>query len=246
MWRPPARCAPLTCTSACCAGSSSTIGSGSAASPRPSAAKPRSTAAIATANGILSRKASSGTTRLSVRERALQAPLRFGERLLEVAQLFTEAEANVVRQPEVVSRDEQHAVLGPHPLHQVEGADRLAVAYETDRSRLRRMPAEGVAEALQPRLEHRIVGAEDRPGALPHPLAPPPPQHTPPPRERARGDDPTDPEAGQPVGLGKAVDDDHPLVAAPEGGGRRAVPLRALIHSAGGQDRKSTRLNPSH
>src|ERR1041385_7708476 len=125
-------------------------------------------AAIATANGILSRKASSGTTRISVRERALQAPLRFGERLLEVAQLFTEAEANVVRQPEVVSRDEQHAVLGPHPLHQVEGADRLAVAYETDRSRLRRMPAEGVAEALQPRLEHRIVGAEDRAGALEH------------------------------------------------------------------------------
>src|SRR2546426_3606655 len=173
MWRPPARCAPFTCTSACCSRSSSTIGSGRAASPRPSARKPRSTAAIATLKGTLSRNASSGTTRISVGKHALQTALGLGERFLKVAQLLPEAEADVVRQPEVVARDEQHAVIGPHLLHQVEGADRLAVAHQTDRPRLWRVPAEGVAEPLQPLLDHRVVGAEDAAGArehlLPHP-----------------------------------------------------------------------------
>src|SRR5437667_1209569 len=173
MCRPPARCAPLTCTSACCSRSSSTIGSGRAASPRPRARKPRSTAAIATAKGILSRNASSGTTRISIGEHALQTPLGLGERFPKVVQLLPEAEADVVRQPEVVARDEQHAVLGPHLLYQVEGADRLTVAHETDRPRLRGVPAECVAETLQPLLDHGIVEAEDPAGArehlLPHP-----------------------------------------------------------------------------
>src|SRR6184192_721944 len=161
MCRPPARCAPFTCTSACCSRSSSTIGSGSAASPRPSARKPRSTAAIATLKGTLSRNASSGTTRISVGEHALQTTLGLGERFLKVAQLLPEAEADVVRQPEVIARDEQYAVIGPHLLHQVEGADRLAVAHEANRPRLRGVPAERVAEPLQPLLDHRVVRAED-------------------------------------------------------------------------------------
>src|SRR5437016_3395818 len=161
MCRPPARCAPFTCTSACCSESSSTIGSGSAASPRPSARKPRSTAAIATAKGILSRNASSGTTRISVGEHPLQTPLGLGERFPKVVQLLPEAEADVVRQPEVIARHEQHAVLGPHLLYQVERADCLAVAHETDGPSLRGVPAERVAEALQPLLDHRVVGAED-------------------------------------------------------------------------------------
>src|SRR5713101_983422 len=112
MCRPPARCAPLTCTSACCSRSSSTIGSGSAASPRPSARKPRSTAAIATPKGILSRNASSGTTRISVGKHALQTPFGLGERFPEMVQLLPEAEPDVVRQTEVIAGYEQHVVLG--------------------------------------------------------------------------------------------------------------------------------------
>src|SRR5881392_4220247 len=138
MWRAPLRCAPLTCTSARSAGSSTTIGSGSTASPSASARKPRSIAPIAVTNETLSRNASSGTTRMSVGEHALQAALRLREASLEM-----------------VARHEQHAVLGPHPLHQVEGADALAVLHQADRSRLRRVPAERVAEALQPPLDHR-------------------------------------------------------------------------------------------
>src|SRR5260370_34788764 len=121
MCRPPARCAPFTCTSACCSRSSSTIGSGSAASPRPRARKPRSTAAIAALKGTLSRNASSGTTRISIDEHALQASLGLGERFPDVVQLFPEAEAEVVRQPEAIARDEQHVMLGPHLLHKVHG-----------------------------------------------------------------------------------------------------------------------------
>src|SRR6266436_2147359 len=168
MCRPPARCAPLTCTSACCSRSSSTIGSGSAASPRPSARKPRSTAAIATLKGILSRNASSGTTRISVGKHALQTPFALGERFPEMVQLLPEAEPDVVRQTEVIAGYEQHVVLGPHLLHQVECADRLTVAHQTDRPRLGRMPAEGIAEAPQPLLDHRVVGAQDAAGAREH------------------------------------------------------------------------------
>src|SRR5438477_104029 len=135
MCRPPARCAPFTCTSACCSGSSNTIGSGSAASLRPSARKPRSTAAIATLKGTLSRNASSGMTRISIREHALQPALGLGERFPKVVQLLPETEPDVVRQPEVIARHEQHVVLGPHLLHQIEGADRLAVAHQADRPR---------------------------------------------------------------------------------------------------------------
>src|SRR2546422_8080333 len=118
MCRPPARCAPFTCTSACCSRSSSTIGSGSAASPRPRARKPRSTAAIATLKGILSRNASSGTTRISVGEHALQTPLGLGERFPKVVQFLPEAEPDVVRQTDVIAGYEQHSVLVPHPLPQ--------------------------------------------------------------------------------------------------------------------------------
>src|SRR2546423_7144872 len=138
MWRAPLRCAPLTCTSARSAGSSTTIGSGSTASPSASARKPRSIAPIAVTNETLSRNASSGTTRMSVGEHALQAALRLREGSLEVVDVLAEPESDVVRQAEMVARHEQHAVLGPHPLDQVEGADALAVLHQADRSRLRR------------------------------------------------------------------------------------------------------------
>src|SRR2546427_8008765 len=111
MWRAPRRWAPFTCTSACCSASSTTIGSGRVASPRPRARNPRSTAFTATAKGIRSRNASSGTTRISVREHALQAALRLRQRLLEVVQLFAVAEADVVGQPEMLAgheRSEEH------------------------------------------------------------------------------------------------------------------------------------------
>src|SRR6266516_4350533 len=73
MCRAPRRCAPFTCTSARCSASSRTIGSGSVASPSARARNARSTALTATAKEILSRNASSGTTRISVGEHALQA-----------------------------------------------------------------------------------------------------------------------------------------------------------------------------
>src|SRR3989440_9915774 len=151
MWRAPLRCAPLTCTSARSAGSSTTIGSGSTASPSASARKPRSIAPIAVTNEPLSRNASSGTTRMSVGEHALQAALRLREGSLEMADLLAEPESDVVRQAEMVARHEQHAVLGPHPLHQVEGADALAVPHQADRSRLpRAAPAQGAGAPPPP------------------------------------------------------------------------------------------------
>src|SRR5256712_1742573 len=176
MWRAPRRWAPFTCTSACCSASSTTIGSGRVASPRPRARNPRSTAFTATAKGIRSRNASSGTTRISVREHALQAALRLRQRLLEVVQLFAVAEADVVGQPEMLAGHEQHAVLGAHPLDHVERARRLSVFHETDRAGLGRVPAERVPEALQPALEDGVVRLEDAAGALSPLLAPARPQ----------------------------------------------------------------------
>src|SRR2546426_12022901 len=172
MWRAPRRWAPFTCTSACCSASATTVGSGSVASPRPRARNPRSTAFTATAKGIRSRNASSGTTRISVREHALQAALRLRQRLLEVVQLFAVAEADVVGQPEMLAGHEQHAVLGAYPLDHVERARRLAVFHETDRAGLGRVPAERVPEALQPALEDGVVRLEDAAGAPSPPLAP--------------------------------------------------------------------------
>src|SRR5690242_9524987 len=170
MYRAPARCAPFTWTSACCSRSSITRGSGSEASRMPSARKPRSTAAIATLKGTLSRNASSGMTRISVGERPLQTSLRFGQRFLEMAQLLPEAETDMVRKPEMITWHEQHAVLGAQLLDQIERADRLAVLHEADRSRLGRLPREGVAEALEPSLEHGIVRPQDATRALEHAL----------------------------------------------------------------------------
>src|SRR5213076_2891876 len=236
MWRAPLRCAPFTCTSARSPGSSTTIGSGSTASPSASARKPRSTAPTATVNETLSRNASSGTTRISVREHALQAPLRLGERRFEVVQLLAEPESDVVRQAEMVPRHEQHAVLGAHPLHQIEGADPLAVLHQADRSGLRRVPAERVTEPLEPALDHRVVRPEDSARALEHAFAHPRlERHGGEVIARAGGPDggvvvpgprlageprwthhPADPQAWQAVRFREAVHDDHALVAAPE------------------------------
>src|SRR5256886_1761537 len=166
MCRAPRRCAPFTCTSARCSASSRTIGSGSVASPSARARNARSTALTATANEILSRNASSGTTRISVDEHALQAALRLGKRLLEVVQLLAEAEADVIGQTEMIARHEQHAMLGAHLLDELERGDRLAVLHETNGAGARRMPGKGIPEALQPRLEHGIVRLEDAPRAL--------------------------------------------------------------------------------
>src|SRR5205809_6564304 len=64
---------------------------------------------------------------------------------------------------------EQHAVLGAHPLDHVERAQRLAVLHKTDGAGLRRVPAERVPEALEPALEHRVVGVEYAAGTLEEP-----------------------------------------------------------------------------
>src|SRR2546425_6770788 len=150
MWRAPRRWAAFTCTSACCAASSTTIGSGSVASPSASARKPRSTACTATANESLSRNASSGTTRISVGEHALQAALRLRQRLLKVVQLFAVTEPDVIGQSEMIARHEQHAVLGAHPLDELERAHRLAVLHETDGTGQRRVAAGRGSARLSP------------------------------------------------------------------------------------------------
>src|SRR3989454_567927 len=253
MWRAPRRWAPFTCTSPESSPSSITSGSGRVASPSARARNPRSTAATVAAMESLSRNASSGTTRISVGEHPPEAPLRLRQRLLEVLQLLAVAEPEVVGKAEVLAGNEQHAVLGAHLLHELQRAHRLAVLHEADRPRLRRLPAEGVAEALEPLLEHRIVGLEDAPRALeqlvPHPglerhggevvrraggadrgVVVPRPRLG---REGWRGDDPADAQARQAVGLGETVHRDHPLVATPEGGRRLAIELRALVHLVG-------------
>src|SRR2546427_12974500 len=249
MWRAPRRWAAFTCTSACCAASSTTIGSGSVASPSASARKPRSTACTATANESLFRNASSGTTRISVGEHALQAALRLRQRLLKMVQLLAVTEPDVIGQTEMIARHEQHAVLGALSLDQLERAHRLAVLHETDGSGQRRVPAEAVSEALQPLLEHGIVRVEDAAGALEQLLAHPRLERrggevvagagradggvvVPRPRvRRERGwcHDPADPQAGQSVRLGQPVDHDDALVAAPERRRGGAVPLSALV-----------------
>src|ERR1700740_2474541 len=144
MWRAPFKCAPFTCTSACCSRSSSTMGSGSAASPSPSARNARSAAAIATENGILSRNASSGTTPIQAGDRSLQPPLGLTQRFPEMMELFAETEPQVVRQAEMLPRNEQHAMLCPHSLDQVEAVDLRAVLDEADGPGLRGVPAERV------------------------------------------------------------------------------------------------------
>src|SRR5437660_7734204 len=234
MCRAPRRCAPFTCTSACCSASSTTIGSGSVASPSAKARNARSTALTATAKEILSRNASSGTTRISVDEHALQAALRLGQRLLEVVQLLAEAEADVIGQTEMIAWHQQHAVLGAHLFDELEARNRLAVLHQADGAGLGRMPGEGVPEALEPGLEHGVVRLEDAPRALEQLIAHsglerdggemvarargadggvvvPRPRLR---RERRRRGDPADPPPGQAGCLGEAV---H--CAAPIGGG---------------------------
>src|SRR5213080_2549854 len=132
MCRAPHRCPPITCTPARCSARPTTTGSRSVAPPSASASNTLSTARTATAKEILSRNASSGTTRISVGEHALQAALRLGQRLLEVVQLFAVAEADVIGQTEMLARHEQHGVLGAHFLHEFERGDRLAVLHETN------------------------------------------------------------------------------------------------------------------
>src|SRR2546427_5313490 len=180
MWRAPRRWAAFTCTSACCAASSTTIGSGSVASPSASARKPRSTACTATANESLFRNASSGTTRISVGEHALQAALRLRQRLLKMVQLLAVTEPDVIGQSEMIARHEQHAVLGAHSLDQLERAHRLAVLHETDGSGQRRGPPEAVSPTPPPLLGPGVSRGEGWAGAVAATVS-----HTPPPRPPA-------------------------------------------------------------
>src|SRR2546428_1083653 len=166
MWRAPRRCAPFTCTSPESSASPVPRGWGRAPPPGAGAGNPRSAAATVAAMESLSRNASSGTTRISVGEHPPEGPLRLRQPLLEVLQLLAVAEPDVVGKAEVLPGNEQHAVFGAHLLHELQRAHRLAVFHETDRPRLRRLPAEGVAEALEPPLEHRAVRLEDAPRAL--------------------------------------------------------------------------------
>src|SRR2546428_771158 len=179
MWRPPGTRAPFTCTSAGMSGSSKTSGSGSVASPRPAPGSPvpqrprRSPWGRGRGTLPAGRPASR-----SVRENALQAELGLGERRLQLGELVAVAEADVLRHAEVFPRHEQHAVLGADPLHDVQRTDSLAVLHEADGAGLGRVPAERVAEALEPLLEDRIIGIEDAAGGL-HELLPHPPRRPP-------------------------------------------------------------------
>src|SRR3989475_7651352 len=173
MCRPPRRSALSRSPPPESPASSIPSGSAGVAPPSAGARKPRPTAATVAAMESLSRNASSGTTRISVGEHPPEGPLRLRQRFLQVLQLLAVAEPDVLGKAEVLPGNEQHAVFGAHLLHELERVHRLAVLHQTDRPRLRRLPAEGVAEVLQPPLEHRVVGLEDAPRALeqllPHP-----------------------------------------------------------------------------
>src|SRR3989442_7071685 len=168
MWRAPRRYALFTCTSPERWASPITGGWGGVASPSAGARKPRSTAATVAAMESLSRNASSGTTRILVGEHPPEGPLRLRQRFLEVLQVLAVAEPDVVGQAEVLPGNEQHAVFGAHFLHELQRVHRLAVLHETDRPRLWRLPGEGVAEALEPPPEPRVVGLEAAPRAAQH------------------------------------------------------------------------------
>src|SRR2546426_1247562 len=158
---------------------------------------------------------------------------RLRRRFLEVQQLLAVAEPDMVGQAEVVPGNEEHVVFGAHLPHELQRVYRLAVLHETDRPRLWRLPGEGVAEALEPPLEHRVVGLEDAPRALeqlvPHPglerhggemirragragcgVVVPRPRLG---RKSGWGDDPGDPQAPQGAGLGGAADSDYPPIS---------------------------------
>src|SRR6266850_6413223 len=102
----------------------------------------------------------------SISEQATQGALGLGEGLLEVLQVFAEPEPQERRHPEVLAGDEQDTVLRADLLDDFRGGDCLAIARPADRPRLRGMPGEGVAEALEPRFHHGIVGVQDAARAL--------------------------------------------------------------------------------
>src|SRR3989442_11967217 len=108
----------------------------------------------------LSRNAWSGTTRISVGEHPLQAPLRLGQRSLKMLQLVAVAEPDVVGEAEVVARDQQDAVLRTDLLDQIGGLHAVAVLHETDRPRLRRGPGGTVPQPRVPLLPPGVVGPE--------------------------------------------------------------------------------------
>src|SRR5207247_3181131 len=83
----------------------------------------------------------------SVREDPFQAALGLGKRRLQLRELVAVTEADVVGRAEVLPGNEQHAVLGADLLDHVERADPLTVLHIADGAGLRRVPAEGVADA---------------------------------------------------------------------------------------------------
>src|SRR6185503_9553600 len=107
----------------------------------------------------------------SIGEQTAQRALGFGEGLLEMLQIPAEPEPQERWAAELIAGAEQHAVLRAGLLDDFACRDRLTVARPANRARLRRLPAERVAEALQPRLHHRIVAVQDAAGALDQLLA---------------------------------------------------------------------------
>ena len=79
---------------------------------------------------------------------------------------MAEAEPQEARHPEMIAGAEQHAVLRAQLLDDFRRRNRAAVARPANRAGVRRVPAEGVAERLEPRFHHRVVRVEDAPGAL--------------------------------------------------------------------------------
>ena len=76
-------------------------------------------------------------------------------------QLTAIAEAQKARHAEMVAGAEQHAVLGAQFFDDLGRRDRAAIADPADRARVRRMPGERVAEALEPGFHHRIIRVQD-------------------------------------------------------------------------------------
>src|SRR3989475_8305079 len=176
MWRPPGTRAPSRALRRGCRAARSPAGRGAwpRRVPAPGSPVPRRPRRSPWGRGRGTLPAGRPASR-SVRENALQAELGLGERRLQLGELVAVAEADVLRHAEVFPRHEQHAVLGADPLHDVQRTDSLAVLHEADGAGLGRVPAERVAEALEPLLEDRIVGIEDAAGA-PGVLFPPPPR----------------------------------------------------------------------
>src|SRR2546427_9714979 len=183
MWRPPGTRAPSRALRRGCRAARSPAGRGAwpRRVPAPGSPVPRRPRRSPWGRGRGTLPAGRPASR-SVRENALQAELGLGERRLQLGELVAVAEADVLRHAEVFHMHEQPAVLCADPLHDVQRTDSLAVLHESDGAGLGRVPAERVAEALEPLLEDRIIGIEDAAGGADGLFPPPPRPRAAPPR----------------------------------------------------------------